>query len=132
MAGDMGTMLLVRGRFFFPLLAGLLTWLGAANAAQTRFPVLRAGGVSYSNVIVTGTSARDVFIRHSGGLGSVKVADLDPKVREALGLPAPREVAKNTGLPGLPGLTGARAADEPGTNGPRGLVGVLTEIGRAG
>jgi len=54
-------------------------------AADARFPVLRAAGVSYSNVIVTGTSTKDVFIRHAGGLATLRVTDLDAATRTALG-----------------------------------------------
>jgi len=86
------------------------------DAANERFPVLQAGGVSYSNVLVTGTSTRDVFIRHSGGMATLRVSDLDAATRSALGLPA--------SAPTPP------TAAESATNRIQGWLGKLAEIRR--
>ena len=71
------------------ILAAMFTTgvLWNAHAADQRFPVLEAGGISYTNVLVTGTTTRDVFIRHAGGLSTLKVSDLDAPTRTALGFP---------------------------------------------
>lgn len=73
------------------LLAVLICLLpGAATRAAEeepteRFEVLHAGTATYSNVLVMNKTRTDVFIRHPGGLTTVKVRDLDKTTQLQLG-----------------------------------------------
>jgi hypothetical protein len=75
--------------------AGRLLWLavavflmrplGVVGATEERFGVLQIGTRMYTNVTVTTKAKSYVFIVHSGGMASVKVADLPQDVLEQLG-----------------------------------------------
>lgn len=56
--------------------------------AESRIPILVVGKTSYTNVVVVGKTADDVFIRHNGGLASFRVQTLSDAVKAQLGLPA--------------------------------------------
>ena len=86
-----------------------------SSAADQRFPVLWAGGVSYTNALVTGKTAKDIFIRHSGGLATLRVSDLDSSTRSALGI--------STNTPN------AAASTVSSTNRFRGVLGALADLG---
>ena len=49
--------------------------------AQEKIPRLTAQGQTYSNVTVTAVSATDLFFSYAGGMGNVKLKDLDPKLQ---------------------------------------------------
>jgi hypothetical protein len=61
-----------------------------ASRAEEKIPLLHAAGESFTNVIVTRTTATDLFILHDGGMATVEVKNLDEATRVRLGLP--REV----------------------------------------
>jgi len=63
--------------------------------AEETFPVLNAGDNSYTNVVVTGKTAMDVFISCSQGIATIKVRDLDEGTRLRLGYPAHLPPAPN-------------------------------------
>lgn len=55
-----------------------------AASAELHLPSLVAGGSVYSNVVVSASSADRVVIRHTGGIGTVKISGLDTDVRQQL------------------------------------------------
>ena len=61
--------------------------LGALAKDQT-FELLQIGTRTYTNVTVTTKETNYIFIVHSGGMTSVKLADLSPEVRASLGYDA--------------------------------------------
>jgi protein disulfide-isomerase len=64
------------------LSALILTAVLAAAGADEKFPVLKAGGVVYSNVTVTSVSATDIFFTHSGGMANAKLKNLSPDLQK--------------------------------------------------
>jgi hypothetical protein len=79
---------------FMSALLGILVMASTVMAghADEVFPVLQAGGKSYTNVLVTEKTATDLFISCSQGLVTVKVRDLDEATRLRLGYAAPIRV----------------------------------------
>lgn len=81
------------------LLAGLclLAW---PAAAELSLPTLTTKRGIYTNVVITAKTERDIYIRHDGGIGNIKLADIeDDEALIALGLKAPPvkvEVAEPT------------------------------------
>jgi hypothetical protein len=75
--------LLGRGAVALLLCIGILT-AGHANADQ-ELVELTVNGEVFKKVIVTSKSATDVFLSHSRGMTTLKVADLDPEARAVLG-----------------------------------------------
>ena len=72
----------------FAFLAGLL-WLVPPAAAELRLPTLHTRRGIYTNVVVTSKTERDLYIRHDGGIGNVKLDDVeDNNALIALGLRA--------------------------------------------
>jgi hypothetical protein len=65
----------------FLLLLGLL---GTAPlvCADEQFRMLKVGGDIYTNVTITSVSATDIYFTHAGGIGSVKLRDLDAALQE--------------------------------------------------
>lgn len=79
----------------------LLVCLRATPAqAELTLPTLRTRQVTYTNVVVTGKTESDIYIRHERGIGNVKLDDIeDDEALVALGLKAPPvkvEVVTNT------------------------------------
>jgi len=76
-------------RFLYLVLAAAAWLTFAAHAAEEtpteRYDVFPAGNVTYSNVLIMNKTRTDVFIRHPGGLVSVKVKDLDKTTQLQLG-----------------------------------------------
>src|SRR5205814_8407924 len=77
-------------RLFWPA----LIWLAllprpAQGALEQSFDVLQIGTATYRNVTVTTKSKNYVFILHSKGMTTVKVADLSPELRSQLGYEIP-------------------------------------------
>lgn len=68
------------------VVATLITRAVAAHAASAELHLssLVAGGTIYSNAIVSASSADRVVIRHTGGIGTVKISGLDTDVRQQL------------------------------------------------
>src|SRR5215469_12609036 len=61
---------------------------------EETFPVLQVGTQTYTNVTVTSKTSNYVFIVHSTGMQSVKIADLPPDIQDQLGYhPAPPKIA---------------------------------------
>jgi hypothetical protein len=69
------------------LVGWLLVYGGQNVVAQKTFPFLQSTTQTYSNVVVTGKTVTDVFIRHSKGIATVKARDLDGPTRKRLGFP---------------------------------------------
>jgi hypothetical protein len=69
-----------------PLLAGLLLAVRLSGAPPERLPRLAvssgAGSQVYSNVVITSVTATHLYFTHSLGLGSAKLKDLEPALRE--------------------------------------------------
>jgi hypothetical protein len=53
--------------------------------AMPRFDSLAVGSVTYSNVVVESRGRSAIMIRHADGIASIRVAELTPEVRTALG-----------------------------------------------
>lgn len=80
---------------FVVLLFGICTCNGGVQAepkADLHLEVLKVGTQVYSNVTVTTRAPEYLFIEHSTGLTSVKVADLDEKTLTALGYTVKKKV----------------------------------------
>jgi hypothetical protein len=56
--------------------AGLFLAIVAANANET-FPLLKSGRDAYTNVTITEVTATDIYFSHSGGIGNLKLKNLD-------------------------------------------------------
>ena len=65
--------------------AGLISALEPARGAEETLAVLQTKTAAYTNVTVTTKAKTYVFILHSSGMTSVKVADLSPEAQEQLG-----------------------------------------------
>lgn len=77
-----------RGRLVVLAVALMIACGVMVAGAEETFPVLNAGDNSYTNVVVTGKTATDVFISCSQGIATVKVRDLDEATRLRLGYPS--------------------------------------------
>lgn len=59
---------------------------GFCHAAQEEtFPLLQIGTTTYTNVTVTTKARKYIFVIHSSGMANIRVADLPPDVKQALG-----------------------------------------------
>lgn len=67
------------------LLVGWLVVFANMVRADEVLPLLRANGVTYSNVTVTKVTASDVFFLSSQGMGNAKLKDLDPASQHHFG-----------------------------------------------
>ena len=54
----------------------------AAHADDEQFPLLKAGGETYTNVTVTKVTAVDISFIHAGGIANVKLKDLSPELQK--------------------------------------------------
>lgn len=54
----------------------------AAKADDEKFPLLKVGGDSYTNVTVTSVSATDIYFIHAGGTANVKLKNLPPELQK--------------------------------------------------
>lgn len=67
---------------------GLELWLATLTAlalpalAEDRLPLLRAGNDTYTNVVVTTATPTDLYFRHAGGMGNVKLQSLDRELQK--------------------------------------------------
>lgn len=74
-----------------------------------KLDVLATSKATYTNVTVTGKSAVNVFIQHNGGVVNIKVDDLAPDSRQALGF-APLESGKKMTFIGSDSITSNAAS----------------------
>jgi thioredoxin-related protein len=72
----------MNAKIIFPMILAAL--LGTARADE-KFPVLKAGNETYTNVTVTAVSATDIFFTHSSGMGNVKIKNLSPDLQKHFG-----------------------------------------------
>jgi cytochrome c biogenesis protein CcmG/thiol:disulfide interchange protein DsbE len=56
--------------------------LASGSGAADRFPLLHAGDDSYTNVTVTTVTPTDLYFSHAGGMGNVKLKDLDAALQK--------------------------------------------------
>lgn len=87
------------------LLLAAVCLLARPAAAELSLPTLTTKRGIYTNVVITAKTERDIYIRHDGGIGNIKLVDIeDDDALIALGLKAPPvkvEVADpSTGEPG--------------------------------
>jgi thioredoxin-related protein len=53
-----------------------------AASADEKFPTLKIGSDTYTNVTITSVSATDIFFFHAGGVGNAKLKDLSPELQQ--------------------------------------------------
>lgn len=58
--------------------AGIFT----ARADDEKFPLLKVGADTYTNVTVTSASATDIYFIHAGGTANVKIKNLSPDLQK--------------------------------------------------
>jgi hypothetical protein len=75
------------------LLAAALADTAARAKTEETYPLLRTRTATYTNVTVTTKDKTYVFILHSGGMGSIKIADLPNETQEQLGYIVPVDPA---------------------------------------
>ncbi len=68
------------------------------TAAEETFDVLQIGTRTFTNVTVTTKTMSQIFIMHSTGMHTIKVADLSPDMRTKLGYTGAEEAKKTKGL----------------------------------
>jgi hypothetical protein len=64
------------------VLVALLCLATSAEAATMKLPSLTAGSVTYSNVVVLGANATDLYFTHDQGIGNVKLKYLSPSLQK--------------------------------------------------
>jgi thiol-disulfide isomerase/thioredoxin len=67
---------------WLPVIVTLITCNGLA---ETRLPVLHAGDESFTNVAVYSVTPTDLYFRHAGGMGNVKLKNLDAALQKQFG-----------------------------------------------
>jgi len=73
----------MRGKqFIFPI---VFSALAATVRADENFPVLQAGGETFSNVTITSVSATDIYFTYTGGMENVKIKTLSPALQKHFG-----------------------------------------------
>ncbi len=65
----------------FIVVAAIFLGMALVGRANETFPVLKAGGVTYSNVTIFNVSATDIYFTSDHGLGNFKLKDLDPALQ---------------------------------------------------
>lgn len=82
------------------LLALMLAAWQSSPAAEVRLPELKTRTASYTNVVVTSRTANDIYISHDGGIGNIKISDIeDDAALIALGFkaaPVPGQAASDS------------------------------------
>ena len=56
-----------------------------STRAETRLPVLHTGDESFTNVVVYSITPTDLYFRHAGGMGNVKLKTLDAALQKQFG-----------------------------------------------
>jgi len=63
-------------------LTALTLFAAMTVGAADRFPMLHAGDDSFTNVTVTSVTPTDLYFTHAGGMGNVKLKDLDAALQK--------------------------------------------------
>jgi len=63
------------------LIALALSLVPLVVCADEKIPLLKAGSVTYTNVMVTSVTATDVYFTHAGGMGNAKLKNLSPDLQ---------------------------------------------------
>jgi len=63
-------------------LATLMLATATPLTAEQRLPLLHAGDASFTNVLVTTVTPTDLYFSHAGGMGNVKLKDLDADLQK--------------------------------------------------
>ena len=71
-------------RLVFLLVLGLAV-LAVSARADEKFPLLKAGNDTYTNVTVTGVSATDIYFIYDQGMANAKLKDLEPALQKHFG-----------------------------------------------
>lgn len=107
-------------RKLLSLLALLCLMIGTARGAisgavqpEERVELLQTPRESYTNVVVLSKSQTTLFIRHTGGLATIKVRDLDKSTQLQLGYQLATEVAGNSAAAGDSEFEGGLELPEP-------------------
>jgi hypothetical protein len=79
------------GKAAILVLVSLLWIAPAAIGADQAITSLQTGKTKYTNVIVTDRHGTNIYIRHDGGMGNVKIGDLPSDVQQRLGYATPKE-----------------------------------------
>lgn len=66
----------------FFILTSLIFAAVVSGRADEKFPTLQVGGITYSNVTITGVSATDLFFTHAAGMGNAKIKSLAPELQK--------------------------------------------------
>lgn len=103
------------------LLALIVAVWQSGLAAEVRLPELKTRTAIYTNVVVTSRTAKDIYIRHDGGIGNIKISDIeDDAALIALGF---KPAVESSGASVLESLTlPAPIAKFMGTNEPMQLL----------
>jgi len=80
----------------------------SAAALEETFPLLQIGTRTFTNVTVTTKNKSQIFMMHSTGMHTIKIADLAPEVRNKLGYTGEPEQKSAKGLASL-GTIGKRS-----------------------
>jgi hypothetical protein len=65
--------------------------LSAQEVAPETFKVLRVGPDTYTNVVITGKTQTDVYLKHDGGIINIRRENLDLDIQEQLGYEVKRK-----------------------------------------
>ena len=82
-------------------------------AAEESFGLLNIGTRTYTNVTVTTKTKTQIFIMHSTGMHTIKVADLPPALLAKLGYGSEPEKKTSKGLASLGAVRVGRALNSP-------------------
>ena len=75
-------MLIKANILWLPVVVTLVT---CSSRAETRLPVLHSGDESFTNVVVYSVTPTDLYFRHTGGMGNVKLKTLDAALQKQFG-----------------------------------------------
>ena len=67
------------------LLLGAFALAASSSRGEEKIPLLTAASETYTNVEVLDASGAHLFIRHAGGLSTLNLEDLDPKLQAKFG-----------------------------------------------
>jgi Thioredoxin-like domain len=65
-----------------PILIALALAATLAVHADEKFPTLKVGDITYTNVTVTEVSSTDIFFTWPGGMGNAKIKELSPDLQQ--------------------------------------------------
>jgi hypothetical protein len=67
------------------ILIGALALAASSSRGEEKIPLLTVGSQTYTNVYVLDSTGAHLFIRHAGGLSTVNMEDMDPKLQAKFG-----------------------------------------------